>query len=794
MKLPRGLSWPALVYFILLFATPVVEPSGLWAQSVPADAWDVKARPLFEQYCLGCHGPESPKGGLRLDQKEAVLRGGKSGRAIVPGQSSESWLIKRVRVPSNDSSTMPPQGLPRPTAEQIRILAEWIDQDARELVNQEGGVDAASDVPKPQIAYSELAGSVDDLNFEGQIHPFLRHYCYDCHDSKTREGGFDVEESSKKWKDEILHKWNANWGKMAQAITTGSMPHPSQQRQPSEQERELFGLWFERELESRATPESSRASNPRLRQLTPFEYDNTVRELTGLDLGLSSLTQPGGPASDGDFLNQGLEMQLSPSKLSRYLLAANRIVAHASIDPELGIRFHPEPLHPEPGPDLPVAGNAAKPENLRSSARGHLSSFATRAYRRPLHDTEVASFMALYDRQIEAGLDYENACRQVLQGILASPQFVYLPEQHRWEVKPINWGDKKRKGSKATALLGDYEVASRLSYFLWSAPPDEELMRLAEERQLHREQVLRAQVRRMLADPKSAALATQFAGYWLKFNKVADHLDISRQRFPEFSESLQQAMYGEVRYFVEEIIRQDLSILNLLDSDFTFVNRELASYYGMQEVSGEGFQKVGLANGHGRGGLLGMAGILSLTSHPNRRSAVERGAYILRELLGTRPLPPPVSVGKLKGLEAGSGPPLTMAETLQQHRQDTRCAGCHSRIDPLGLALEEFDGIGRRTQPKDQASLDEIDTLPDGTQLQHFKDLKRYLLQKQQRRKFIGNFSKRLLNYALTRELQSGDFYTLVSARRALEENDYRPSAAVGAIVTSKVFLERAEE
>ena len=789
MKLPRGLSWPSLVYFILLFTTPVVEPSGLWAQSVPADAWDVKARPLFEQYCLGCHGPESPKGGLRLDQKEAVLRGGKSGRAIVPGQSSESWLIKRVRVPSNDSSAMPPQGLPRPTAEQIRILAEWIDQDAREVVNQEGGVDAASDVTEPQIAYSELAGSVDDLNFEGQIHPFLRHYCYDCHDSKTREGGFDVEESSQKWKDEILHKWNANWGKMAQAITTGSMPHPSQQRQPSEQERELFGLWFERELESRATPESSRASNPRLRQLTPFEYDNTVRELTGLDLGLSRLTQPGGPASDGDFLNQGLEMQLSPSKLSRYLLAANRIVAHASIDPELGIRFHPEP-----GPDLPVAGNAAKPENLRSSARGHLSSFATRAYRRPLHDTEVASFMALYDRQIEAGLDYQNACRQVLQGILASPQFVYLPEQHRWEVKPINWGDKKRKGSKATALLGDYEVASRLSYFLWSAPPDEELMRLAKERQLHRAQVLRAQVRRMLADPKSAALATQFAGYWLKFNKVADHLDISRQRFPEFSESLQQAMYGEVRCFVEEIIRQDLSILNLLDSDFTFVNRELASHYGMQEVSGEGFQKVGLTNGHGRGGLLGMAGILSLTSHPNRRSAVERGAYILREVLGTRPLPPPVSVGKLKGLEAGSGPPLTMAETLQQHRQDTRCAGCHSRIDPLGLALEEFDGIGRRTQPKGQASLDEIDTLPDGTQLQRFKDLKRYLLQKQQRRKFIGNFSKRLLNYALTRELQSGDFYTLVSARRALEENDYRPSAAVGAIVTSKVFLERSEE
>ena len=402
--------------------------------------------------------------------------------------------------------------------------------------------------------------------------------------------------------------------------------------------------------------------------------------------------------------------------------------------------------------------------------------------------------MALYDRQVEAGLDYEHACRQVLQGILASPQFVYLPEQHGWEVKPINWGDKKRKGSDAIAPLGDHEVAARLSYFLWSAPPDDELTRLAQERKLHQPQVLKAQVSRMLADSKSAALATQFAGYWLKFNKVADHLDISQRHFPEFSGSLQKAMYDEVRYFVVEIIRHDLSILNLLDSDFTFVNRELAGHYGMQEFAGEGFQKVALTDDLGRGGLLGMAGILSLTSHPNRRSAVERGAYILRDVLGTPPLPPPVSVAKLKGLDAEDGRSLTMKQTLRQHRQDTRCAGCHSRIDPLGLALEEFDGIGRRTQPKGQASLEEVESLPDGTRLRRFEDLKRYLLREKQRRKFVGNFSKRLLNYALTRELQSGDFYTLVSARHALEENHYRPSEAVKAIVTSKIFLERSEE
>ena len=686
---------------------------------------------------------------------------------------------------------MPPKGNPRPTAEQIRIIAEWIDEEASWPASEAEANAVAEKVPKPPVAYYELSGPVKELTFEEEIHPFLRHYCYDCHGKKSREGGLAIEDYSEQWPGEDLRGWNQQWEKITRAITAGAMPHPSQKRQPSEEERELFGLWFEKELESRITPDSSRASNARLRQMTPFEYDNTVRELTGLDLGLSRLTQPGGPASDGGFLNQGLEMQLSPSKLSRYLLAADRIVAHASIDPDEGIRFHPKPqvAHSD-------ASNATSPEELRAAASKHLSRFAARAYRRPLHEAEAAGLIALYDQQIESGKDFEGACRQVLQGIFASPQFVYLAEEHRWDRKVINWSDKKRKKSEATAPMADHEVASRLSYFLWSAPPDEELTGLALERRLHDAEVLKAQVKRMLSDPKAAALATQFAGYWLKFNKIADHLDISRQRFPEFTESLQRAMYDEVHYFLEEIIRGDLSILSLLDSKFTFVNRELAAHYGMEDVTDAGFQRVQLTDRDGRGGLLGMAGILSLTSHPDRRSAVERGAYVLREILGTPPLPPPVAVGKLEDVTAEDGRQLTLAETMERHRREIRCAGCHSRMDPLGLALEEFDGIGRRTKPESAngSSVAGVYALPDGTALHGLEDLKRYLLQGPQRRKFVSNLSKRLLTYALTRKLQSGDFYTLLSTRRALEDNGYRLSAAVNTIVTSDVFLQRAEE
>jgi mono/diheme cytochrome c family protein len=776
---------------VLVLGLGVIHVPAWAAKKDVAAAWDGKVQPIFAQYCLGCHGTETQMAGLRLDGGDAALKGGHNGPVMIAGQSSKSPLIQRVSLPPTDVRVMPPKGNPGPTDEQIRILIEWIDGGAVLPASESESLSAAEEVPKEPIAYAVLTGQAGELTFNDKIQPFLRHYCYDCHGKKSREGGLAIEDYVEQWPGEDLSSWNSQWGKVARAITTGAMPHPRQERQPSEEERELFGLWFDQEMESRVTPDSSRASNPRLRQMTGFEYDNTVRALTGLDLGLSSLTQPGGVAGDGGFLNQGREMQLSPSKLSRYLQAADRIVAHASIDPEKGIQFLLEPP-----PARSDSFNTAAPAGLRTAAHRHLSTFAERAYRRPLHEEEIAGLMDLYDLQIGSGKGFEGACRQVLQGILASPQFVYLAEEHRWERKVIHWSDKKREKSEATALMADHEVASRLSYFLWSAPPDEVLMRLAIDRRLHDPEVLKAQVQRMLADPKAASLATQFAGYWLKFNKVADHLDINRERFPEFTESLQGAMYDEVHHFVEEIIRRDLSILRLLDADFTFVNEELAAHYGFDAVHGAEFQRVQLADQDGRGGLLGMAGILSLTSHPGRRSAVERGAYILREILGTPPLPPPASVGKLEDVQAEDGRRLTLAESMERHRRETRCAGCHSRMDPLGLALEEFDGIGRRTTPEsvNGALAANLYALPDGTMLRGLDELKHYLLEGPQRRKFVNNFSKRLMTYALTRDLQSGDFYTLISMRRALEENEYRLSAAINTLVTSGVFLQRAEE
>lgn len=775
----RGSSRIRILGFLWALLMGVAGPAVLGRQAPPAGDWDAKVHAVFSRYCQSCHGENNSQGGLRLDRLENALRGSDSGRVMIAGNSAGSRLIRRLSLSPDHPETMPPKGLPRPTPEQIALLADWID---RASSWPEPAELSAENAAEPAVPYTELQGPAAELKFEEHIHPFLKHYCYGCHDNATREGGLDLQESVEQRFDEELRKWHKTWGNVARALTTGSMPHPAQKHQPSEQEREVFAMWYERALEERVTPESSRASNARLRQLTPFEYDNTVRDLTGLDLDLSRLTQPGGVASDGGFANRGHEMQLSPTKLARYMKAADKIASHAVLDPDMGIRFGPPASSEKPVP-LPS-------DEWRTRALHHLLAFAERAWRRPLRQDEVRSLTTFLDGRIREGMDRQAAVRKGIQGILSSPQFVYLAEVHGWERKRINWSDKKRTPSKATGPLSHHAVASRLSYFLWSAPPDWELIRLALEERLHDPQVLETQVKRMLRDPRAAALATQFVGQWLKFNKVKDHLDVSREEFPRFTETLQASMYGEIRSFVEEVIRQDLSILNLLDSDFTFVNGELADFYGMRGVEGDAFRKVSLSENDGRGGLLGMAGILSLTSHPNRRSAIERGAYILDEVLGTPTLPPPVDTGKLEDSRNGNAAEMSLREVMAAHRQDTRCAGCHNRIDPLGLALEEFDAIGRRSRKP----VSDPEPLPDGTLVHGLKDLKSYLLQEHRRRTFVRNFAENLVVYALTRELQSGDFFTVLSARRALEENGYRISAAAAAVVTSNVFLQRSEE
>jgi hypothetical protein len=416
-------------------------------------------------------------------------------------------------------------------------------------------------------------------------------------------------------------------------------------------------------------------------------------------------------------------------------------------------------------------------ERLRSKARKHLAAFAYRAYRRPPSTEEVDALMGLLDSYLDDEKAYTtDAVKFAARSTLVSPQFLYLSE-------------RRPAGSEGRPLDG-FELASRLSYFLWSTMPDHELLRAASDGALGREDVLIGQSERMLRDERALAMADQFFGTWLGFRRILTYEEPNHELFPEYTNSLRQAMYDETLLFAGEMIRKNGNVLNLVDSRFTYVNGELARHYGIDAVEGEEFRRVDL-KGADRGGLLGMASVLTLTSHPARTSPVDRGVYVLKYLLGSPPPPPPPgAASQFEQKQAGEAELLSFRAQLEQHRDNPACNACHQRIDPMGFALEGFDPIGR-SRTKDPATGERIDTsaqLPDGTSVASFGELKKALLSGRERKKFVRHFCRQLLAYALSRSVTYQDLPTLRTMEAALSENDYGFREAVRVVVRSRAF------
>ena len=414
---------------------------------------------------------------------------------------------------------------------------------------------------------------------------------------------------------------------------------------------------------------------------------------------------------------------------------------------------------------------------LRQAYEFQLKALATKAFRRPLRSDESRRLMDLYDKYIQDDKAYSyDAARFAAESVLVSPQFLYVSEREGGAVREVD----------------PFELASRLSYFLWSTMPDEELRRLAAEGRLGEVSSLHAQTERMLRDRRSVALADQFAGNWLEFRDIREHEEPNQELFPAYTDSLREAMYQEALLFMQEVIREDRSILELVDSDFTYANEELAAHYGISGIEGPEMRRVEL-RGIDRGGILGMASVLTLTSHPARTSPVDRGLYILKNLLDSPPPPPPPDAsGQLQETD-GEAKPVSFREQLEAHRRAPSCAACHRRLDPLGFALENFDSIGR-FRSTDERTGRKVDTraeLPDGTAVDSLRDVKQALLTGREKKKFIRTFCRRLLAYALARSLTFQDLGILRTMEANLKTNGYRFSAAVQPIVESRQFRYR---
>lgn len=403
-------------------------------------------------------------------------------------------------------------------------------------------------------------------------------------------------------------------------------------------------------------------------------------------------------------------------------------------------------------------------------AKTIVSSFAKRAFRRPATAAEVdrlVKYVALAEKE---GESFERGIQLALQAVLVSPHFLFRIELDADPLKP-----------NVTRALNDYELATRLSYFLWSTMPDAELFRLAGEGKLKVPKITAQQVNRMLKDPKAHALVENFGDQWLTLRTLAA-FNPDPKRFPQWNEDLRKSMLTETEMFFEGVMKEDRSILEFLDADYTYVDERLASLYGMTGVSGKEFRRVKLDGGD-RGGLLGQASILAITSNPTRTSPVKRGKWVLEQILGTPPPPPPPNVPTLENQAKLTG---TLRQRMEQHRTNPLCASCHVQMDAIGFGLENFDAIGAWRTADADGKIDPAGSLPGGRSFEGPAGLKKIL--KGQDEQFTKNFTERLLTYALGRGVERYDRCNLDAMARKVEAGGYRFTTVVHEIVKSDAF------
>ena len=408
-------------------------------------------------------------------------------------------------------------------------------------------------------------------------------------------------------------------------------------------------------------------------------------------------------------------------------------------------------------------------------AKRILTTLMRRAYRRPVTDADLQKPLQFY-REARAQGDFAAGIEMALCAVLVSPEFLFRVEPDPAGVAP-----------NTAYRISDLELASRLSFFLWSSIPDDQLLDAAIEGRLRSPAVLEQQVRRMLADARSRALVTNFAGQWLHLRNLASTTPDMRL-FPDFDDNLRQAFRQETELFVESILRQDRSVLDLLKANYTFVNERLAKHYGIPNVYGSRFRRVTFGEDGVRGGLLRQGSILTVTSYATRTSPVIRGKWVLDNLLGSPPPPPLPAVPALKE-NTGTGQALSMRERLAEHRDNPACSGCHRLMDPVGFSLENYDAVGRWRTLEEGRPIDASGGLPDGSQFTGVSGLQNALLSRPE--VFAGAFTEKLLTYALGRGVEPYDAPAVRKVVREARTKDFRFSSVIMGIVTSTPFQMR---
>ena len=735
-------------------------------------------------------------------------------------------------------------------------------------------VSRAADPPLAPPPRLKGAGDADHVAYQKDILPFLKRHCFSCHGN----GKAKAELSFDKYTDDAsLVPDRKVWDGVRHMLKAREMP-PPERPQPMAAEVEAVTAAIQGVFDRADAAAKPNAGRVTIRRLNRTEYNNTIRDLVGVDFKPADDF----PADDVGygFDNIGDVLSVSPLLLEKYLAAAEAILDQAIViadppkltkqsfdtirtgslaaagelgktvsfeageyrvrckvggdqsggepvrvmlrvmgedvkafevkataaDPEVieakcrvragtgrvGVKFlnpssdekrvlylkgveiegpfDPPPLaFPESHTRLMAHTPGAAP---REAAREIVTRFAARAFRRPVKPEEVERCLALYDAAEKKGQRFELRVRAALYRVLVSPHFLF-----RVELDPIGLPPG------TTYPIGEYELASRLSYFLWNSMPDEELFSLAEQGKLR--QNLEGQVRRMVRDPKSKSFLHGFAEQWLTLRKL-DLASPDPKLFPAFTPALRQAMVRESLLFFEAVVREDHGIPDLLDADFTFVNEELARHYGIAGVKGLEFVRVKLPGD--RGGVLTHASILTLASNATRTSPVKRGKFVLEQLLNTPPPPPPpeLDIPELEDQKQLKG---TLRQQMEQHRANAVCASCHQRMDPIGFAFENFDAVGAWREKDAGGAIDASGVLPDGRKFDGPAGLRKLL--RADKDAFVRCVAEKVLTYALGRGLEAYDRRAVNAIVQATGRQNDRFSALLIEIVRSDPFQKR---
>ncbi len=781
----------------------------LWAQqpapqqTAPQHASLSPQHQLINQYCVTCHNDKAKTAGLMLDKLDIDHA----------AEHAETWekVVRKLR-----GGMMPPQGMPRPPQEKIDGLITWLETslDQANAAHPEPGRS-----PLHRLNRTEYANAIRDLlGLKVDVTALLP--------ADDESNGFDNIAEVLRVSPSLLEAYLAASREVSSLAVgdpkIGPVSDSIQVPPDLAQDEHIEGL-----------PLGTRGGIL-IHHNFPLDADyefnvillrNIVGYLTGMEFphqlevsidGQRVFIAPVGGEADlklvdtnlalaGDTLDARLKTKVhvkaGPHDVAVSFLRRDSAESDEPLQPftrDLDLQNmngiplidHVQITGPfnATGPgDTPsrrriFVCTPASPKDDVPCARKILGTLARRAYRRPVTDSDMETLLSFYQAGKNQG-NFESGIENALRLVLASPKFIFRSEP-----------DPARVASGSIYHVTDLDLASRLSFFLWSSIPDDELLNVASQGKLKDPAVLDREVRRMLADPKAEALVNNFAEQWLFLRNVQSVLP-DQATFPNFDDNLRQSYKRETELFFDSIMKEDRNVMDLLTADYTFVNERLAKEYGIPNVYGSQFRRVmltGLNDNDARRGLLGQGSILSVTSYPTRTSPVLRGKWIMENIMGTPPPAPPPNVPALKD-QAQGGKVLSIRQLMEEHRKNPPCSTCHAVLDPLGFALESFNGIGQYRTKDASGPIDSSGQLADGTKINGIVELRQALLKHPEY--FVGTLTEKLLTYALGRPLEYYDMPVVRGIVEKAARQDYRFSSLITGIVKSEPFeMKRAVE